>query len=317
MVDDAQLAESKSIHRATGKTFYFATRLLPERVRYPTYVLYAFFRVADEVVDDPGDATPREQRERLAEMREAALGRAPTDDPVVSAFAEVRETYDVPEREVELFMDAMAMDVETARYESYDELRAYMRGSASAVGVMMTALMDPADRSVAVPYAKTLGEALQLTNFVRDVGEDVAERDRIYLPVETLTDCGADPETVARGAYTEAVGDAIRNELERAESLYREGVAGIRHLPSDCQFPVLVAAVLYADHHRLIREAGYDTVTRTPQLGTLRKLALVARARWYWTTLRDPVAVFTKLSGISMTDESHPWARPNDPLPMH
>ena len=93
MVEDTQLAESKSIHRQTGKTFYFATRLLPRRVRQATYVLYAFFRVADEVVDDPGEASPEAQRERLVEIREAALGNRETNDPVLSAFSEVREEY--------------------------------------------------------------------------------------------------------------------------------------------------------------------------------------------------------------------------------
>ena len=102
MVEDTQLAESKSIHRQTGKTFYFATRLLPQRVRRATYVLYAFFRVADEVVDDPGGASPEEQRERLVEIREAALGHRETDDPVLSAFSEVREEYGIPDEEVEL-----------------------------------------------------------------------------------------------------------------------------------------------------------------------------------------------------------------------
>jgi len=91
MVDDTQLAVSRSIHKRTGKTFYYATKLLPQRVRHATYVLYAFFRVADEVVDDPDGLTPAEQRDRLDELESAALGRAEPDDPVVAAF---RERFD-------------------------------------------------------------------------------------------------------------------------------------------------------------------------------------------------------------------------------
>ena len=316
MVDDTQLAESKSIHRQTGKTFYFATRLLPERVRHPTYVLYAFFRVADEIVDDPGDMSPEEQRERLLEVREAALGRRPTDDPVLSAFSEVREEYDIPDHEVEVFIDAMLTDIGKSRYETYEELEAYMRGSAAAVGVMMTVIMETDDLETALPHARKLGEAFQLTNFIRDVHEDIADRDRIYLPLETLKAYGADPEDVKRRRFTDELGHAIDHELRRAESLYREGVAGIKYLPTDCQLPVLTAAVLYVDHHRLIRATDLDTVTREPSLGTLRKLALVARTRWHWLWSDDPETVFEKVSGLSMTDDRSPAAGPGEPVPM-
>jgi phytoene synthase len=316
MVDDTQLAESRSIHRQTGKTFYFATRLLPERVRHPTYVLYAFFRVADEVVDDPGGMSPDEQRERLLEIRDAALGREPTDDPVLAAFSEVREEYGIPDEEVEVFIDAMLTDIETSRYETYEELEEYMRGSAAAVGVMMTTIMETDDLETALPHARKLGEAFQLTNFLRDVGEDIVDRDRIYLPQETLSAYGAEPEAIETRRFTEELGDAIEHELRRAESLYREGVAGIKYLPKDCQLPVLTAAVLYVDHHRLVRARDHDTVTATPSLGTLRKLALVARTRWHWLWSDDPEAVFEKVSGLSMTDDRSPAAGPGGPVPM-
>jgi phytoene synthase len=289
---------------------------LPERVRHPTYVLYAFFRVADEVVDDPGGMSPDEQRERLLEIRDAALGREPTDDPVLAAFSEVREEYGIPDEEVEVFIDAMLTDIETSRYETYEELEEYMRGSAAAVGVMMTTIMETDDLETALPHARKLGEAFQLTNFVRDVGEDIVDRDRIYLPQETLSAYGAEPEAIETRRFTEELGDAIEHELRRAESLYREGVAGIKYLPKDCQLPVLTAAVLYVDHHRLVRARDHDTVTATPSLGTLRKLALVARTRWHWLWSDDPEAVFEKVSGLSMTDDRSPAAGPGGPVPM-
>jgi phytoene synthase len=316
MVDSTQLARSKSIHRQTGKTFYYATRLLPERVRNPTYVLYAFFRMADEVVDNPNGLSATEQDERLLEIKNAALGREPTDEPVLSAFSEVRERHGIPDKEVEVFIEAMRTDIQKARYESYDELETYMRGSAAAVGVMMTHIMDAADSGAAAPRARRLGEAFQLTNFIRDVGEDIADRDRIYLPATTLEACDADPTNIEKRRFTDELGAAIDRELDRAEWLYREGVAGIKYLPLDCQLPVLTAAVLYADHHRLIRECGNDTITKTPSLGTLRKLSLVAKTRWYWTWSKDPEAVFSKVSEISMVDEEHaPKTRPGDPIP--
>ncbi len=317
MVDSTQLSESKSIHRKTGKTFYYATRLLPERVRHPTYVLYAFFRIADEVVDNPGGLSKTEQLEQLRTIEAAALGRELSDDPVLTAFSEIRERYEIPDTEIEEFIDAMVADIETARYETYDELESYMSGSAAAVGVMMTIIMETDEKERALPKARRLGEAFQLTNFLRDVGEDIADRDRIYIPQSTLEACGADPADIERRRFTDEIGAAIERELRRAERLYREGIQGIKYLPQDCQLPVLTAAVLYADHHRLIREQGNDTVTNTPSIGTVRKLTLVAKTRLYWTWSKDPEAVFAKVAQLpTIEEDSTPRTRPRCPLPV-
>jgi phytoene synthase len=316
MVEQRQLARSKQIHRETGKTFYVATRFLPERVRHPTYVLYAFFRVADEVVDGDNDLTPEQRAERLESFRRAALGEEPADDPVLAAFSEIREEHGIPESDVNTFVDAMATDVQKARYESYDELRAYMDGSAAAVGRMMTAVMAPDRADKALPAATALGEAFQLTNFVRDVREDVIERDRIYLPAETLEAHGSSHEQIARLEFDGNVAGAVQAELSRAEALYRDGVAGIELLPDDCQFPVLLAAVLYADHHRLIRKLDYDVVSTTPSLSTPRKLWLAARTRIAWQRNPDPLAVFRTVSAIPTDESCHRLHRLTGRLPV-
>ena len=301
MVDSTQLAKSKGIHRRTGKTFYFATRVLPERVRRPTYVLYAFFRIADEIVDDPGDLSPAEQRAELERLRAEALGERETTDPVLAAFCEIRATHGIPDDEVNAFVDAMISDIETSRYDTYADLEEYMRGSAAAVGHMMTAIMGADEPAVARPHAGALGEAFQLTNFIRDVREDIVDRDRIYLPETTLDEHGVDYDQLRRFEMDDAVAGVISTELHRAEDLYREGVAGIKYLPEDCQFAVLLASVLYADHHRLIRVRDLDVLSATPQLSTTRKLYLVARTRWEWVWNKDPETVFEAVSPLSHT----------------
>lgn len=309
MVERDHIARSKAIHRRTGRTFYYATRLLPGRVREATYVLYAFFRIADEVVDDDDGTPPEQQRRELESIRAQALGRAEPEGPVLEAFQVVRERHGIDDEDVETFVDAMVTDIETRRYETYAELEDYMNGSAAAVGRMMTAVMEPEDPESALPHATALGEAFQLTNFVRDVREDVVERGRIYVPQETLAACGVTDGRIERFEMNEDVASAIRVELTRAESLYREGVAGIKYLPRDCQLPVLLAAVLYAEHHRLIRRCGYDVLNNEPELGTLRKLWLVARVRWHWQWNSDPEAVFDRVSAVpdrtSHTTEHH------------
>jgi phytoene synthase len=152
-----------------------------------------------------------------------------------------------------------------------------------------------------MPHATALGEAFQLSNFLRDVREDIVERDRIYLPRETLDEYGVAEADLRNFEVTDEFRGAMERELRRTEALYREGVAGIESLPKDCQFAVLVSAVLYADHHRLIRERDYDVLSETPQLGTARKLALVARTRWHWMWNRDPETVFGRVSCVPET----------------
>lgn len=316
MVDETQLAESRAIHRRTGTTFYVATRLLPERVRHATYVLYAFFRVTDEIVDDPNGPPPDVQRAELDRIRKAVLGRRETDDQVLAAFSELRERYGIPDEVVAEFIEAMATDITKRRYETYAELETYMGGSAAAVGEMMTVVMGSDEPETARPHARALGEAFQLSNFLRDVGEDIVERDRIYLPETTLDEHGVSEEQIERREMDEDFAAVVTSELERTEERYREGVAGIKYLPEDCQFPVLLAAVLYADHHRLIRAHDYDVLTTTPELSTARKLSLLARTRWHWLWNKDPEAVFAKVSTVPMPGAARPDSGMGEPRPM-
>ncbi|WP_254864139.1 phytoene/squalene synthase family protein [Halovivax gelatinilyticus] len=295
---DDPVAAARRVHRRTGPTFYLATRLFPARVRRETYVLYGFFRLADEVVDDPDRTDPAAQRRELDRIERAALGREPTDDPILAAFADLRERYDLPAREVETFVDAMRMDVERDRYESHDDLAAYLRGSSVAVANVMLAVMGPDDPDAARPHAAALAEAFQLTNFLRDVREDVQDYGRVYLPQDRLAAAGTSDAQIRSLTCTEAVADAISAELERTEKRYAEGVEGIQHLPRDCQFPVLLAAVCYADHHRAIRDRDYDVLSSRPTLSRSRRLALLARTWWHWHRTADPVATFVRASSI-------------------
>ncbi|WP_423745063.1 phytoene/squalene synthase family protein (plasmid) [Haladaptatus sp. SPP-AMP-3] len=312
---DTHVEAGKAIQQQTGKTFHLATRLLPERVRHPTYVLYGFFRICDEVVDDAADVPAEEQAERLESLRKQALGKEPPDDPILEAFHDLCESRGIADDEVGVFIDAMATDIDKSRYETYDELEAYMRGSAAAVGQMMTSVMNPDDAERARPHATSLGEAFQLTNFLRDVREDIEDRNRIYLPRTTLSRHGVTDEQIERLEFTAGFAEVMQDELRRAEALYREGVAGIRYLPEDCQFAVLLAAVLYAEYHRVIRAQGYDVLSKEPSLGTVRKLALLAKTRWHWRKTRDPEAVFRAVSPVGTPDHRGSDVERRDTLP--
>lgn len=303
---------SKQIHKQTGRTFYVATKLLPERVREATYVLYAFFRIADEVVDRTDGPGPEHQRRHLEAMRAAALGQDTdetqlTDEEraVLDAFYSLADRKGIADDEVEVFVDAMCQDIQTARYEAFEDLEAYMRGSSVAVANMMMAAMEMPDddREQARPHAGALAEAFQLTNFLRDVREDIHDYGRVYLPQETLDRYGVTESDLADANVTDGFVAAMRTELQRTERLYREGVAGIRLLPEDCQFGVLLAAVFYAEHHRLIRARDYDVLTETPELGRLRRGYLLVRTWIHWRRHRDPEATFYAVSAVGRGSE--------------
>jgi phytoene synthase len=304
-----QIEAGKEIQQETGRTFHIATRLLPERIRHPTYVLYGFFRIADEVVDSAETLPPAEQEEKLDRLRAEALGDADSDDPVMSAFAELKTEYGIADEEIEVFVDAMQSDIAVDRYETYEDLEAYMRGSASAVGVMMTDIMEPDAHEQALPHAVALGKAFQLSNFLRDVREDIVQRDRIYLPLQTLRDHDVTEQQVENLAFSEGFAAAMQAELRRTERLYREGVAGIKFLPEDCQFAVLLSAVLYAEHHRLIRKQNYDVLSTEPELSLPRSLYLAARTRWHWLWNSDPEAVFRRVSAVPYGDTTEGHGR--------
>jgi len=314
MASSDDVSTSKAIQRRTGKTFHVATRLLPERVREATYVLYAFFRVADEVVDDPEGKPPDAQRAELSRIREAALGERETNDPVLSAFRSVKKRYGIADREVEAFMDAMEMDVTVDRYDTYADLEEYLRGSSVAVAYMMLDVMDPERKERARPHAKALGEAFQLTNFLRDVREDIEDYGRIYVPQSTLAEHGVTEDQIESFQYDDSFAAAIRAELERTERLYRKGVEGIRYLPPDCRFGVLLSAVLYAEHHRDIRAHDYDVLSARRTLTHRRRLWLATKTWLHYRHTSDPVATFEAVSAVPPADAEAEDA-PNGDLP--
>mgnify|MGYP000088284012 CR=1 FL=1 len=303
MVTREQIDASKDIQRRTGRTFYVATRVLPEWMRRPTYVLYAFFRIADDVVDDPNPASPAEQRARLEHLRRAALGEDEADEPAVRAFAELKRRHGIPDEEVHTFIDAMEMDVADRRYETYADLETYLRGSAVAVAYMMLEAMEPDQKEAARPHAKALGEAFQLTNFLRDVREDVLEYDRIYLPRETLAKHGVTDDQIRALDFDEGFANAMREEMARTDALYREGVAGIKYLPEECQLAVLASATLYAEHHRAIRARGFDVLTERPTLTTPRRFRILAETWYHFKRTGDPETAFYRVAPVSPYSE--------------
>lgn len=267
----------RRLHQKHGTTYYLASRRFPVDVRRRVDALYGFVRVPDEFVDNPD---PGEEPARLiAGFRQetlAGLAGARPESPVLRAFVDVANESGIGPEEPTLFLDAMAADLTVRRYPTYADLRAYMRGSAVAVGLMMCRILDaPADPETD-RAATALGEAMQMTNFLRDVAEDW-RRGRIYLPLEDLERFGVREADIAAGEATEAFLKLMAFEIARTRALYAEADQGIPLLPPRARKAVRLARVLYAGILERIEAQGCDVFRGRARTTRLEKAVALAR----------------------------------------
>lgn len=271
----------RRINRHYGKTYYFSTCLFPAHLRPAVHALYAWVRYPDEWVDNPGNLSLSAQRDKLHEWRDAtmdALKSGESGHPVLAAWGDAARRHEVPFVYMRDFLDAMEMDLTAAAYETFDDLRKYTWGSASVVGLMMCRLIGATDER-AIPYAADLGLAMQLTNFLRDMGEDWRERGRIYLPLEDLRRFNVTESDLAHGRLNDNFCALVRWEAERTRKIYARADEGFAFIPDEGRLPVRMARVLYARILDKIEQNRCDVLTRRARVPTWEKLAILARER--------------------------------------
>ena len=282
------LAESydlcRKVQRSHSRTYYFSTRLFPTEVRPHVYALYAFMRYADEIVDNPGVSTQGEQLEALEAFEAQTLAAVTGErvpNPVLRAYANTVRDRGISPESIAAFMYSMKMDTRVLRYPTYADLEVYTYGSAAVVGLMMCRVVGVSDERAERP-AEALGVAMQLSNFLRDIGEDW-ERGRVYLPLEDLTRFGYAEEDLGAGVVDERFVELMRFEVERARSLYAIADEGMVHIPQGRRYPVMVARALYAGILDRIEAQGYDVFSRRAETSRLGKLVVAAAC-----AARDP-----------------------------
>src|SRR4051794_7607425 len=212
----------QALHRRHGRTYYLATRLLPAWKRRHVHALYGFTRYADEIVDRTTGETPRQRAAELAAWSGEflrGLDGGHTGDPLLPAVLHTIQVFDIDLEDFRKFLDSMAMDLTVTDYETYDELLDYMEGSAAVIGTMMLPILDATDLAAAREPARQLGLAFQLTNFIRDVAEDL-DRGRVYLPAEDLRRFGVTREDLLEAAREQRSSQKIKSlmmyEVQRA-----------------------------------------------------------------------------------------------------
>ena len=259
----------------SGSSFYYSFLFLPPQRRRAITALYAFCREVDDVVD--ACTEPQLARTRLAWWRAEVVGafQGKPTHPVMLSLAEALRIYNLPQ---ELFMeiiDGMEMDLSQTRYADFKALQLYCYRAASVVGLLAAEVFGYEDRRT-LKYAHDLGLAFQLTNIIRDVGED-ARLGRIYLPGDELDRFGVPAEDILHVRYSNAFRNLMEFQIERADHLYEQAFAQLPAQDRRAQRPGLVMAAIYRTLLREIHRDGCRVLDRRTALTPIRKLWIAWR----------------------------------------
>jgi phytoene synthase len=277
----AELYQQAAEATAKGsKSFYFATRFFPPELARAAHAVYWFCRHTDDLVDEcPSIEEGRRQLEEWAALLKIAQHSA-VDHPVLTVFLDTARRYQIPMQYPFELIEGMRMDLNQTRYETFEELRVFCYRVASVVGLMMCWVIgfeNPDDREKAAPYAIDLGIGLQLTNILRDVGEDLG-RNRIYIPREDLRRFDYSEDDLRAHRRTPQFEELMKFQAARARSYYERGNAGIPLLHHRGRFAVKVASDVYREILNRVEASNYDVFDNR---------TVVPAARKYWLTARN------------------------------
>lgn len=268
----ADFQTCRRLHAAHGRTYYLATALLPPAKRPYVWALYGFARYADELVDSLESPDPEALLGWSEGFLDAIEAGVPADG-VGRAMLHTMRRWEIPRAHVEAFLSSMAMDITRTGYATYADLEEYMYGSAAVIGLQMLPLLEPVDPAAAA-HARRLGEAFQMSNFIRDVGEDL-DRGRVYLPQEDLDAAGVTREALhdgrRRGRTSRAVRELLAFEVDRTRRLYARAAPGLDLLHPTSRPSIHCALVLYGGILDAVERAGYRVLERRVSVGPARR----------------------------------------------
>ena len=262
----------------SGSSFYYSFMFLPAERRQAITALYAFCREVDDVVDECHDLSLAQTKLEWWRQEVGRIyGGAPTH-PVGLALKDVLKGFRLPQEQLLEIIDGMAMDLSQTRYLDFKGLQLYCYRVASVVGLLAAEIFGYQDRQT-LKYAHDLGLAFQLTNIIRDVGED-ARRGRIYLPIEDLQRFKVPAKDLLEARYSDAFRELMAFQAERAEKFYDQAFAQLPAIDRKAQRPGLVMAAIYRTLLREIARDGFLVLDRRTSLTPLRKVWL-AGTTWF------------------------------------
>jgi phytoene synthase len=263
--------QAEKITSEHSKSFYFASALLPEDKRSAVRALYAFCRTVDDIVDEassPDSASRLDYWRRMVESASFA-----DDDLIAASWADTLTRYHIPRHYALQLIDGVARDLVQCRYQTFDELATYCYGVASTVGLMSMHIVG-FKTNKAVPYAIKLGVALQMTNILRDVGEDF-RNGRLYLPREELAFFGIQEADIAACRVTDTWRQFMKFQIERTRQLYAESWTGVKMLEREGQLAIGAASVFYQGILEEIEKNDYDVFTQRASLSAFGKVSRI------------------------------------------
>lgn len=265
------------VTRTKSRTFYLASMLLPGDKRRAVQALYTFCRSTDDLVDETqslphADSVFANWRARLSDPHPAA------HDPVALAWADAQTRYRIPHGYSDQLITGVTRDRTQKRYQSFEDLTEYCYGVASTVGLMSMHIVGFMSDD-ALPYAVKLGIALQLTNILRDIGEDW-RMGRLYLPLDELADFGLREDDLDVGRVDDRWRRFMRFQIERVQALYDESAPGIALLNADGRFAIVAAAELYRAILEDIESHDYDVFRRRAYVGLWGKVGRLPNVWW-------------------------------------
>jgi phytoene synthase len=272
-----------------SKSFAFATRFFPEHLARAAHAVYWFCRTTDDLVDEaPSVEVGRRDLDQWEQDLRRALQCGCSTHPVLSGFVRAVEDYGIPHEYPFELIAGVRMDLEQARYETFDELKLFCYRVASVVGLMMAHVIGY--RGAADPYAIDLGIAMQLTNILRDVGADL-KLGRIYLPAGELERFGYSESDLRAHVRNESWRQLMRFQVARARDYYHRAEPGIEMLAPEGRFAVRIAADVYSRILNRIEAAEYQVFTQR---------AVVPAAQKYWLTARSLALPFARQSAARL-----------------
>jgi len=260
-----------------GRTYFLATRLLTPSQRPAVHALYGFARYADDILDDlQSDASVADREARLERLASKFFDGDEVSEPVLPAVLHTARTYRIPLTLFEEFLAAMRMDLTMTDYPDRPALNRYMRGSAEVIGLQMLPILGTVGPlSDAKPTAEALGRAFQLTNFLRDINEDL-QRNRVYLPADELAAFGVDRELLTWCQRTTRTDPRVRQALAAqhaiTRSIYREAHKGIALLAPQSRPCVSTAFTLYSEILDRIEAIDFEVFSQRASVGKGRRL---------------------------------------------
>ncbi len=273
------LDSARNIIKKYGRGYYRATSLFPRHIRERVWSLYQFVRLPDEIVDTQIEGAEENLLAWEKTWAEEVYEQKISSNEVVHEFVQVMKEYSIPPKYIEDFFAAMRQDITKGRYATYAELEGYMHGSATVIGYMMSHIIG--FKEGALPYARALGEAFQMTNFLRDIKEDYVDRGRIYMPLEDMSKFGVTERHIKEEIVDEAWRNFMHFEIERTRQLYEKGVSGISFLNKEGRKAVYAAALIYKDILDMIEARQYDVFSGRVAVSSFRKTVLLFKALWH------------------------------------